>query len=1025
MSPIDPNRLNTQLNQTGDNQPIQWCNNRDTHQQSSDYWLSFNQTLHFSNTHSDIITVESKLNGNSAIALIDTGASGNFISKDYLNKGSSENVVKLRRFITSVNEKKVKLADGSIIKTNQILSNVPLQVNGKTINTSFGILSKLNKKYDLILAMPYLSEANPDISCRNKTISWRINCQCGNVIQKICDKSKQPLRGPNINVISNAEVEELKRRTLKRNVNNVRSYRNKSIGKPNYSKKGLLNQDFKPNEIEESRKSLHNKAKLTQLRKNPINQLSSVILKAMDPTVQLEEIDELFICHIRDTSLDTATKDDGDGGSDTESFSSHHKDAKKIIREFKSIFPDELPKKLPPKRALDHKIDLVDGAKPPNLPIYRMSDYELKELKKQLDNLLACGFIRPSVSEFGSPCLFVKKKDGTMRLVVDYRKLNDITIKNSFGLPRADEQIESVRGMKWFTKPDLHSGYNQLRVVDADQHKTAFKCRFGHYEFTVTPFGLCNAPSSFQAMMNTVLYPVLGTKVLCYLDDVLIYSPTLKQHVEDVREVLELLRKNELFVKLKKCEFFRNKVSFLGHRVSGDGISVEEDKIKAIQQWPTPKTVRQIQSFLGAASYYRKFVPKFSQIAAPLIELLKRDTPWNWTGSQQSAFDRLKHALTNAPVLKQPDYTKPFLIISDASQHGIGGVLVQLDDEGFERPIAYFSRKFQNRQYNWSTYEQELYALVESLKHFRPYVEGKKVTLYTDHRALIHLNKQAKLTGKQARWIGFINLFDYEIRYREGKINAVADGLSRQYAAGEHQKPQDERLRINVDEIEKQCASVFMTGESELLQRIRKTQSQDEQCVRVLRGTQNGTDKTIGFKVRNGIVLVNGRYFIPLKKELRIELLIINHDNQSHIGVQKSYELLSRSFYWKNMFNDVQDYIRQCVKCQRSKPINQLPHGLLQPLKIPDDRWQSVAIDFITGLPKSNGFDAIMTVTDRLTKMVHILPCHKNATAIDIAKLFIKHVVRHHGIAQSIVSDRDPKFVSNFWQSISKALKIN
>ena len=173
------------------------------------------------------------------------------------------------------------------------------------------------------------------------------------------------------------------------------------------------------------------------------------------------------------------------------------------------------------------------------------------------------------------------------------------------------------------------------------------------------------------------------------------------------------------------------------------------------------------------------------------------------------------------------------------------------------------------------------------------------------------------------------------------------------------------------------------------------------------------------------LVLVNGRYFIPLKKELRIELLIINHDNQSHIGVQKSYELLSRSFYWKNMFNDVQDYIRQCVKCQRSKPINQLPHGLLQPLKIPDDRWQSVAIDFITGLPKSNGFDAIMTVTDRLTKMVHILPCHKNATAIDIAKLFIKHVVRHHGIAQSIVSDRDPKFVSNFWQSISKALKIN
>ena len=321
------------------------------------------------------------------------------------------------------------------------------------------------------------------------------------------------------------------------------------------------------------------------------------------------------------------------------------------------------------------------------------------------------------------------------------------------------------------------------------------------------------------------------------LDDVLIYSPTLGQHIEDVREVLEMLKKNELFVKLKKCEFFKNEVSILGHRVSGDGIYVEEDKINVIKEWPILKTVRDIQSFIGAASYYRKFVPKFSQIAAPLIELRKKDTPWNWSKAQQSAFDQLKHALTKAPVLKQPDYTKSFSIISDASQHGIGIVLVQLDEEGFERPIAYFSRKFQDRQYNWSTYEQELYALVESLKHFRPYVEGKKVTLYTDHRALIHLNKQAKLTGKQARWIGFVNLFDYEIRYREGKINSVADGLSRQHAGEEHHKPQDERLRINY-EIKKQCGSVTVTGESELLQRIRNAQSQDDLCVRVLRGTQ-------------------------------------------------------------------------------------------------------------------------------------------------------------------------------------------
>ena len=510
-----------------------------------------------------------------------------------------------------------------------------------------------------------------------------------------------------------------------------------------------------------------------------------------------------------------------------------------------------------------------------------------------------------------------------MRLVVDYRKLNDITIKNSFGLPRADEQIESIRGAKWFTKLDLYSGYNQLRVATSDQHKTAFKCKFGHYEYTVTPFGLTNAPASFQALMNSVLHPLIGTSVLCYLDDILIYSPTLEQHIKDVTKVFNLLKQNELYVKLKKCELFKHEVSFLGHKLSADGISVEEDKVKAIREWPLPKCVRDIQSFLGAASCYRRFINKFSDIAAPLFELLKKDVEWKWGKEQQSTFDKLKSVLSNAPVLMTPDYSKPFTITSDASQCGIGGVLTQLDEKDLERPIAYYSKKLNDRQMNWSTYEQECYALVESLKHFRHYVEGQQVTLYTDCKGLIYLNNQPKLTAKQARWIGYINLFNYTIKYREGRTNNVADGLSRQFSKAEPNALRTNVVRLKIDTTPELSSSHLTMVESSLLQELRAAQSVDEQCSRILSGKRNDLDQRTKFFIRNGIVVVNGRYFIPPHNVLRNKLLSQYHDKAGHVGVQKTFELLSRTFYWRNMYQDVQDYVRQCISCQRNKPTNQ------------------------------------------------------------------------------------------------------
>jgi len=342
--------------------------------------------------------------------------------------------------------------------------------------------------------------------------------------------------------------------------------------------------------------------------------------------------------------------------------------------------------------------------------------------------------------------------------------------------------LESIKGSKYFTKFDLHSGFNQIRVREEDQPKTAFKCRFGHFEFTVTPFGLMNAPSTFQQLMNTVLHELIGACVLSYIDDILIYSPTLERHQADVERVLQLLQKHKLYIKLKKCEIFQKEVTFLGHKVSENGLSVEEEKTKAINEWPTPTNVDQVHSFVGSVGYYRKFIRNFAEISCPLTHLFKKGVDFHWNEAQEQSFKRLKEALSTAPVLMTPNYKKEFNIASDASANGIGGVVFQLDENNKERPIAFYSRQLIDREKAWSIYERELLALIECLKNFRYFVDGNHVNLFTDHKALIYLNNQPKLTAKQARWISFLNLFNYSIKYREGALNRVADGLSRQHS---------------------------------------------------------------------------------------------------------------------------------------------------------------------------------------------------------------------------------------------------
>ncbi|MFS8027566.1 putative nucleotidyltransferase, Ribonuclease H [Helianthus anomalus] len=381
-----------------------------------------------------------------------------------------------------------------------------------------------------------------------------------------------------------------------------------------------------------------------------------------------------------------------------------------VVREFPQVFPDDLPG-LPPSRDVDFRIDLIPGANPVAKAIYRLAPSEMRELSNQLQELLEKGFIRPSTSPWGAPVLFIKKKDGSFRMCIDYRELNKLTIKNRYPLPRIDDLFDQLQGAQCFSKIDRRSGYHQLRIQEEDIPKTAFRTRYGHYEFVVMPFGLTNAPAVFMDLMNRVCKPFLDRFVIVFIDDVLIYSKSKTEHAQHLRLVLELLQGNQLYAKFSKCEFWLEEVQFLGHIVNIQGIHVDPAKIEAVKSWITPKNPSEVRSFLGLAGYYRRFIEGFSKIVVPLTALTHKDKHFVWGTAQETAFQTLKHMMCNAPILTLPDGSDDFVVYCDASNLGLGCVLMQRD-----KVIAYASRQLKILEKNYTTHDLELGAVVFALK---------------------------------------------------------------------------------------------------------------------------------------------------------------------------------------------------------------------------------------------------------------------------------------------------------------------
>lgn len=712
----------------------------------------------------------------------------------------------------------------------------------------------------------------------------------------------------------------------------------------------------------------------------------------------------IFAAFIRDPSKDVTYKP--------------HKDIQRILSEFEDVFPEELPKGLPPSRIEgDFQISLKEDSKPTKRGLYRMSPSELQETKEQVNKLLDQGFVRPSISPWASPVLFASKKDGGLRFCVDYRALNKMTIKNGYPLPRIDGIFDQLSNAQYFSVIDLRSGYHQMRIAENDIPKTAFNTRYGHYEFTVVPFGLSNAPAAFMSLMDSIFKDYTDKFIIAYLDDILVYSDTWEEHLEHISMTLVILRKHKLYAKLSKCVFGAQEVEYLGHILKAGRVAMNPNKTQAIESWKIPTSKKELQSFLGLVNYYRRFIKNCSKTAKPLTDLTK-NVPYVWHKEADNSFKELKKAVISAPVLNQYNPKYPIFVTTDASKYAIGAVLEQ-DFPDDRHPVAFVSRTLNPAEQNYAAHDLELLAIVDTIRSWRCYLHGCKFTIHTDHHPLKYLEAQEYLSPRQVRWLERLAQFEFTIIPIKGQSNTVADGLSRQKHTMERDNTYADELLSKVMKKTTFCAAISaLIPGTALTSNIMSELKNDPEFKEYLK------DPKGDFRVQDGLLYFQDKLCIP-KGEIRLKLLHDYHATPSagHLGVNKTRNRLQHLYYWKDLRQTVEDYVSSCRTCQKTKSRNHKPFGFLKPIEPPMTKWETVTMDFILPLPRTkNGNEGILNLVDKLSKMIRLIPIDINISAPEVAYKFKQHVYRNHGLPSKIISDRDSIFMSKFWKTLFKSL---
>ena len=691
---------------------------------------------------------------------------------------------------------------------------------------------------------------------------------------------------------------------------------------------------------------------------------------------------------------------------------------KALVDQFKgSVLSDELKGGVPNSK-IAHKIELTEGAQVPGQRPFRLSAAEKKEVSKQVTELMDLGLLRPSTSGFGAPILLVKKKDGSFRMCIDYRRLNAITKKDSFPLPLIDDLVDKLQGAKIFSKVDLKSGFHQVKMDPDSIDRTTFVTHDGSFEWLVMPMGLSNAPATFQRLMQRTLGH-LGF-VGIYLDDIIIFSNSLEEHKQHVEAVLKILKKDGLVANEKKCTFGVSEITFCGFVISNGAVKMEPSKVEAVRSWLPPTTISELRGFLGFINFYRKFLRRIGGIAAPLTALLgqrRGSTPLVLSELQMEAFNKLKALVTSEPVLRQFDDKLPTAIFSDSSDNQAGSFVAQDHGEGWV-PIAFESHKLSVAESRYSIRDKELLAVAGACRKFRHWLIGRKVKVFTDHESLSTLLKGSNTmpSDRVARLVEFLAQFDLDIAYLKGSSNEVADALSRLPSAS---------LRTS----ELAATTVSMPVPKDWMGALKK----DRYFGPIIRILLNGSSKTKAaqraskFEISANQLLITtkGSKRICVPKTLQLETMKIAHDEKcgGHMGIAKTQSSLQKSHFWPAMWRDIKNYVKTCRSCQSSKP-NLHPSVVPpQPIVPPTSRWHTISMDFVTSLPVTKaGFDAILTVTDILTDRVVLIKTKTSATAEDTAQLFAEHIFCKFGMPLVTISDRDPKFTGDFWQALMKKL---
>ena len=680
-----------------------------------------------------------------------------------------------------------------------------------------------------------------------------------------------------------------------------------------------------------------------------------------------------------------------------------------------------------------HQIPIKESTRPIKQRPYRHRPVQEQEIESQVKELKEHGLIREGHGAWSSPVVLVKKKDNSWRFCVDYRQLNEVTTKDAYPLPRIDDSLDALGGSKLFSTLDLTSGYWQVELEEDAKDKAAFVTRSGLWEWEVLPFGLTSAPSTFERLMETVLRGLHWETLLIYLDDIIVFSKDLDTHLERLGEVFTRLRQAGLKLKPSKCTLFAQRVQYLGHVVSGNGIETDESKVQSVRDWPIPQHKRDVRAFLGTCGYYRRFISNYSEISRPLSQLSSAHTPFRWDAKCQTAFDDLKQRLMQAPVLAYPDYALPFILDTDASQVGAGAVLSQVR-EGVEQVVAYYSKMFTPEETNYCVTRKELLAIVKAVKHFRPQLYGRQFTVRTDHASLAWLMKNPAPTGQLACWLETLSEYTFDLIHRKGLKHNNADGLSRQICLDCKQcAKMQPATKVQIAQLELPQPvdlPLLQQGDLDILpvyQTVQDGSPIDVQHASWVTKKLAELQELLKLDV-DGVLRISlpraankQKDLVLCPRQIRDEVISSIHE-QAHMGFHKTLAQVKLQWYWPGMTGDIRRHVACCRECQQSKlskhrhfhPRNHLTAG--RP-------WQTVAVDLCGPFPETTqGNTQILVLADHFTRWYDAIPI-RDGRASTVARTLDERVFSYFGIPETLHSDQGAQFQSELMHECCRLWK--